>query len=85
MPERKFVHSLHSISDDLTEWTEAHWYVKGLLFPALVTSILLGVLAAAGSWWLWPVVLLIAVPALLVVVPSAREVFATTKPGWHLR
>ncbi|MEE8491507.1 MAG: hypothetical protein V3S60_07675 [Acidimicrobiia bacterium] len=85
MPERKFVHSLRSISDDFTEWTEARWYVKGLLFPALVTSILLGVLAAAGSWWLWPVALLIAVPALLVVVPSAREAFATTKPGWHLR
>ena len=85
MPGRKFASSVRRVSNDLSEWTDARWYVKGLLFPALITSILLGVLAAGGSWWLWPVVLLIAVPALLVVTPSAREAFAATKPAWHLR
>lgn len=85
MPGRKIASSLRRVSDDLSEWTDARWYVKGLIFPALIASILLGVLATGGSWWLWPVVLLIAVPALLVVTPSAREAFAATKPGWHLR
>jgi uncharacterized membrane protein YjjB (DUF3815 family) len=66
-------------------WTDARWYAKGLLFPALLTAILLGVLAALGSWWLWPVVLLIAVPALLVLIPSARDAFAAYKQPWHFR
>ena len=85
MPEGKFADSLRRVSNDFVEWTDARWYVKSLLFPALLAAILLGVLAALGSWWLWPLVLLIAIPALLVVIPSAREAFAKVKPGWHLR
>ncbi len=85
MPERNLGASLRMASDMLVAWTDARWYVKGLLFPALLTAILLGVVAALGSWWLWPVVLLIAVPALLVVIPSARDAFAAYKQPWHLR
>jgi len=85
LPERNLGASLRRASDIFVDWTDARWYVKGLLFPALLTAILLGVVAALGSWWLWPVVLLIAVPVLLVVIPSARDAFAAHKQRWYRR
>ncbi len=58
------------------------WYIVGSLFPALVAAILLAVLAAMGSWWLWPAVIALGLPPLLIVWPQPHE---GNGAGWHLR
>ncbi len=66
-------------------WVGAHWHLMGLLFPVLLAAILLGAVASIGYWWLWPVVLLITLPALAVVASVTRQSSATDLRGWHLR
>ncbi len=66
------------------EWAVLRWYIKGLLYPALVAAILLSVLASLGSWWLWPVVALLGVPALAVVLMPSKERPVVDTAGWHL-
>lgn len=82
---RKFATTARRLIDGFVEWADARWYMTGLLFPALVLAIMLGLVAGLGSSWLWPVVFLIAVPALVVVFFTKREGFTAAKPGWHLR
>lgn len=66
------------------EWAAVRWYIAGLLFPILIAAILLGRLASLGSWWLWPVVAFLAVPALAVVFAPSEERPVVDAAGWHL-
>lgn len=75
--------SLSSSSFD--RWVEVHRYLMGLLFPVLLAAILLGAVASSGYWWLWPVALLIAVPALSIVGSVTRQSSPADMRGWHLR
>ena len=58
------------------------WYVVGSLLPAFIAAILLGVWASVGAWWLWPVAIMLAVPALIIVWPKPGE---RNGASWHLR
>ena len=68
----------------LTEWADARWYVRLLLFPTLVASILLGLAASLGSWWLWPLVPVLSVPVLIVVFTPTESKPILDASGAHL-
>ena len=67
------------------EWAGSRWYTHGALFPTMVAAIVLGVFAALGSWWLWPVVAVAAVPPLVIVFTPTESRPAIDASGWHLR
>ncbi|MEA2003103.1 MAG: hypothetical protein U9N84_14605 [Actinomycetota bacterium] len=85
MSERTLSTSPTAARSGFDRWVEVHWHLLGLLFPALLASILLGAVASTGYWWLWPVVLLITLPALAVVASATRQSSVTDMRGWHLR
>jgi endonuclease/exonuclease/phosphatase (EEP) superfamily protein YafD len=66
------------------EWAADRWYIAGLLLPILIAAILLGLIASLGSWWLWPAVALLAVPALAIVFTPSEERPVVDAAGWHL-
>ncbi|MDH3471419.1 MAG: hypothetical protein OEM94_08910, partial [Acidimicrobiia bacterium] len=68
----------HPLADDAPR----PWYVLALLLPALIAAILLGVLAFMSAWWLWPVVVALGVPPLIIVWPKPGE---GNGAAWHLR
>ena len=61
------------------------WYVGGMLFPAYLAAILLGLFAALGAWWLWPVAALLGVSSTVVVVTAAGRERNGAETPWHLR
>ncbi len=85
MSERTLSNNPTAAGSGFDRWVEAHWHLMGLLFPALLAGILLGAVASTGYWWLWPLALLIAVPALSVVVSATRQPSTGETLGWHLR
>lgn len=66
------------------EWASTRWYIPGVLFPTLVAAIVLGVFAVLGSWWLWPVVALLAGPPLVIVFTPTESRPVGDATGWHL-
>ncbi len=66
----------------LPDETPRPWYVVLSLLPAFIAAILLGVWASVSAWWLWPVVVALAVPALIIVWPKPGE---GNGASWHLR
>ena len=74
----------HPARLSLAEWAHARWYVRVLLFPALIAAILLGLAASLGSWWLWPIVPLLAVPVLVVVFTPRGSRPILDASGAHL-
>jgi hypothetical protein len=85
LSERNVSSSPSSASSSFDRWVDVHWYLMGLLFPALLAAILLGAVASSGYWWLWPVTVLIAVPTLSVIVSVTSRSSPVDTPGWHLR
>ena len=69
----------------LSAWGADRWYVHGLLFPALLAAILIGAVAVTGVWWLWIVAAVIAVPALVIVLPAGGDGAPADPVGLHLR
>ena len=69
----------------LAAWGAGRWYVRGLLFPALLAAILFGAVAVTGLWWLWIVATLIAVPALVIVAPPGGDAGSAESFGAYLR
>jgi hypothetical protein len=49
-----------------------------------MASILLGMHAALGEWWLWPIAICGGGAALLVIMPSSSERHNADGIGWHL-
>ena len=74
----------HGARASFVEWVDAHWYLRLLLFPTLLAAILLGLAASLGSWWLWPVVPLLAVPVLIVVFTPTESRPILDASGAHL-
>ena len=68
----------------IEQWAKARWYVHLLLFPALLTAILLGTVALLGYWWLWLVALAIALPALVILFAPAEDRRAEDLPWLKL-
>lgn len=65
-------------SDDATQ----PWYIVAFLLPSLITAILLGVLASQGALWLWPIVVLLGLPPLIIAWPKPSD---GDRAAWHLR
>lgn len=75
---------IRSLADAYAAWGANRWYVVALIFPALLGVIVLGTFAALGSWWLWPIVIGVGVPALMIVWPTSTEPHTADEFGWHL-
>jgi len=74
----------HPAMVSLAEWVAARWYIRVMLFSLLMVAILLGVAASQGSWWLWPVVPLLASPVLVVVFTPTESRPIADAHGAHL-
>ncbi len=74
----------HRLRIAFAESVAARWYLRLLLFPTLVAAILLGLIASLGSWWLWPLVPLLAVPVLVVVFTPTESRPVLDASGAHL-
>jgi hypothetical protein len=77
-------HPIRVLVDGYAAWGADRWYVVGLVLPALIGVIVLGMFAALGWWWLWPIVVGVGVPATLVIWPTSRERHSADEFGWHL-
>ena len=77
-------HPFRPVADAYAEWGVERWYIVGLVFPTLLAAIVLGMFAALGAWWLWPIVIGLGVPAVVVVWPTSREQLTADEYGWHL-
>lgn len=66
----------------LSDVARRRWYVLASLLPAFIAAILLGVWASLGAWWLWPVVVALGLPPLIIVWPRLGE---GNGESWHLR
>jgi hypothetical protein len=66
------------------DWAATHRFLPALLFGVLLAAILLGVVAAGGSWWLWPLVALLAGPGLVVVFTPSESRPVADVTGAHL-
>ena len=41
--------------------------------------------AALGTWWLWPIVAVLAIPSLAVIAATMRDRPTEQRPSWHVR
>lgn len=67
----------------VARWAIDRWYARLLLFPTLMTAILLAALAPFTSWWLAGLATVLGVPALAVVLSAPPH--EPIGSGWHLR